>query len=97
MNNTLVPLFLSFAFIIILAGCSNSSTDDSSLRIMSYNIKFDDKSDTVNSWDQRKEQVINLMEFYEPDFLGTQEALLHQLQDIENGLGNMNWIGVGRT
>lgn len=97
MNNTLIPLFLSLAFIIILAGCSNSSTDDNTLRIMSYNIKFDDKSDTLNSWNQRKERVINLISFYDPDFLGTQEALIHQLNDIENGLNNVQWIGVGRS
>jgi len=64
---------------------------------MSYNIKFDDKSDTLNSWDSRKERVINLISFYEPDFIGTQEGLLHQLEDLEKGLGSYRWIGVGRA
>ncbi|HKL18885.1 MAG TPA: hypothetical protein VJ905_07940, partial [Halalkalibaculum sp.] len=64
---------------------------------MSYNIKFDDKSDTLNSWDSRKERVVNLISFYEPDFIGTQEGLLHQLEDLEKGLGSYRWIGVGRA
>ncbi|WP_249066817.1 endonuclease/exonuclease/phosphatase family protein [Halalkalibaculum roseum] len=64
---------------------------------MSYNIKFDDTSDTVNNWDNRKERVINLIAFYEPDFIGTQEAQLHQLQDMKKGLNKYEWIGVGRA
>lgn len=97
MNNVLTFFYLLLAALLIFASCRNTYREDAVIRTISYNIKFDDKSDTVNSWDQRKEQVINLISFYDPDFLGTQEALLHQLEDLENGLDNIDWIGVGRT
>lgn len=82
---------------VLTTACNTSNRQFSSIRVMSYNIKFDDKADTVNGWDKRKDQVVNLVRFYEPDFLGTQEGLLHQLEYMENGLRNMKWIGAGRT
>lgn len=91
-------LSVAIMIMIIALSCTKQSQYiPETTRVISYNIKFDDKSDTVNSWDQRKEQVTNLISFYEPDFLGTQEALLHQLEDLEDGLEAMRWIGVGRT
>lgn len=92
-NNIFLLSILTF---LILASCNKTTQTPSSIRIMSYNIKYDDKTDTVNGWKQRKEQVANLIAFYEPDFLGTQEGLLHQLQFMEERLGSMQWIGVGR-
>lgn len=92
-NNIFLLSILTF---LILASCNKTTQTPSSIRIMSYNIKYDDKTDTVNGWEQRKEQVANLIAFYEPDFLGTQEGLLHQLQFMEERLGSMQWIGVGR-
>lgn len=97
MNNTLVPLVLALSVIFIISACSGSTADKELVRVMSYNIKFDDKSDTLNSWNHRKERVINLISFYEPGFVGTQEALLHQLEDLEKGLKSYRWIGVGRA
>lgn len=98
MKHHTLGLTVTILIMIIAVSCTRQSQNDpTSIRAISYNIKFDDKSDTVNSWNQRKEQVINLISFYDPDFLGTQEALLHQLEDLEKGLGTMAWIGVGRT
>lgn len=82
---------------VLTTACNTSNRQFSSIRVMSYNIKFDDKADTVNGGDKRKDQVVNLVRFYEPDFLGTQEGLLHQLEYMENGLQNLKWIGAGRT
>lgn len=97
MHYTFTSFLIVLTTILVIAGCSSSSPGDRLTRVMSYNIKFDDTSDTLNNWDKRKERVINLIAFYEPDFIGTQEALLHQLEDLENGLENYEWIGVGRT
>lgn len=88
---------LLITFLGLTAACNTFNRQSSLTRVMSYNIKFDDKADTVNGWDKRKDQVVNLVRFYEPDFLGTQEGLLHQLEYMENGLRNMKWIGAGRT
>src|SRR5699024_4025520 len=52
--------------------------------------------DAPNNWDNRKGSVANLIQFYEPAFIGTQEALFNQLQDLDESLENYDWIGKGR-
>jgi endonuclease/exonuclease/phosphatase family metal-dependent hydrolase len=64
---------------------------------MSYNIRYDNPDDAPNNWDNRKERVANLISFYEPVFLGTQEAEFHQLDYLDQNLTQYDWIGVGRT
>lgn len=98
-DRSLIPLFTILLFGIFTAGRGRGKQSQVQfpIRIMSYNIKFDDKTDTVNNWDKRKKQVLNLISFYEPDFLGTQEVLVHQLRYLDQKLENMKWIGVGRA
>ncbi len=50
----------------------------------------------MNSWPHRKEDVVNLIAFHEPDFLGTQEGMAHQLKFMDNKLEKMEWIGLSR-
>lgn len=70
--------------------------ESADLRIMSYNLRYDNPDDGVNAWDNRKEWVTNVIQFYEPVFLGTQEGLLHQIEYLEQELEQYSWIGVGR-
>jgi endonuclease/exonuclease/phosphatase family metal-dependent hydrolase len=67
-----------------------------SFSVMSYNLRFANPSDGSNSWDKRKERVTNLINFYEPGLVGTQEGLLHQLKFISRELPYYQWIGKGR-
>lgn len=67
------------------------------VEVMTYNIKYDNKSDTLNAWDKRRDRIVNLISFYKPDFWGTQEVLDHQLRYLDHQLKNMKWIGVGRA
>ena len=66
------------------------------LRLMTYNIKYDNTKDTVNNWNDRKESLGRLIRHYNPSFIGIQEALHHQLTYIDSCLGNFSFIGVGR-
>ena len=66
------------------------------IKIMTYNIKYDNKNDTVNNWNDRKESLVKLLLHYEPTIIGTQEALHHQVDYIDNALANFSYIGVGR-
>jgi endonuclease/exonuclease/phosphatase family metal-dependent hydrolase len=63
---------------------------------MTYNIKYDNPGDSLNNWDRRKSELLGLIQYYEPDVLGTQEGLLHQLKYLDKGLANYSRIGVGR-
>ncbi|MEO6135705.1 MAG: endonuclease/exonuclease/phosphatase family protein [Ginsengibacter sp.] len=67
-----------------------------SLNVMTYNIRLDLPSDSLNSWPYRKDNLISEVLFYETDILGVQEALPHQMQDLQNGLPGFKYAGVGR-
>jgi len=66
------------------------------IRVMSYNIRFDNPTDGENQWSPRKDRVSGLIHYHSPDVLGVQEALVHQVQDLEAALPDYHWYGVGR-
>jgi endonuclease/exonuclease/phosphatase family metal-dependent hydrolase len=64
--------------------------------IVTYNIKYDDRSGDQNSWIMRKEGMIKLINSISPDILGIQEGLLHQVDYLDTNLDNFRYVGVGR-
>jgi len=88
-------IFITTAFTLT---CSEKSLAQAQkIRAMTYNIRYDNPDDAPNNWDNRKARVANPIAFYEPTFLGTQEALFHQLGYLDQQLPNYKWIGKGRT
>ncbi len=63
---------------------------------MSFNIRYDNPGDKENWWEDRKIEVVDLMEYYHPDFIGIQEGLLNQVEYINTNTSNYNYVGVGR-
>lgn len=86
MKNFVKVLFL---FLALPAGAQ-------SVAIMTYNIRYDNPGDGINQWSSRKEKVYDLIRKYDPDLLGVQEALHHQLTDITGNVKTYAYIGVGR-
>jgi endonuclease/exonuclease/phosphatase family metal-dependent hydrolase len=82
-------LFLALLFV------STASMSQSTM--MSYNIKYDNKSDTINNWNLRKEKLVKLIAYYEPSVIGMQEVLYNQLNYINDHLENYAYVGVGRV
>ena len=70
--------------------------DERQLSVMSFNIRYDNPNDGISSWDFRRDHVSEIIEKYAPDFLGLQEALLHQCRDVSRELKGYKWFGVGR-
>ena len=66
------------------------------LKVMTYNIRYDNPGDGINQWSNRKEKVLDLISKYDPSILGVQEALLPQLEDITRALPEYVFVGVGR-
>ncbi len=95
-NQLLLLLSFSFLFISCQPDESQKPEDDHIIRAMTYNIRFDIPDDNNDEWDNRKAHLTNMVQFYEPAFLGIQEGLLHQLQYLEEKLETYKWIGVGR-
>lgn len=63
---------------------------------MTYNIRLDTPADGVNQWPNRIEKVAGVILKYNPDIIGVQEALHHQLQDLIRLLPDYSYVGVGR-
>jgi endonuclease/exonuclease/phosphatase family metal-dependent hydrolase len=66
------------------------------LKVMSFNIRLQVASDKENAWTERKQDAVDLLNYYHPDYFGVQEALPEQMKDIKDGLKNYDYIGVGR-
>lgn len=64
---------------------------------MSYNIRYDNPADGTNNWHERKQDVVCLLDYYQPGVFGLQEGLVHQLEFIAEELEDYTYIGVGRN
>lgn len=73
-----------------------SSATAQPVKVMTYNIRYDNPGDGPNQWNSRKEKVFALIRKYDPDIFGVQEALYHQLTDIREALNDYEFFGVGR-
>ncbi len=87
----LLNLVLIFLLILLFAAAQGQTTS-----IMTFNIKYDNPADGEDSWDQRKDALVDLIARYHPDILGIQEGLLHQVEFIQQRIPNYTYIGVGR-
>jgi endonuclease/exonuclease/phosphatase family metal-dependent hydrolase len=83
-------IVLSFLLII------TSAVFPQNIKVMTYNIRLDLKSDGMNSWSERKDLFNAQLQFYEPDIFGIQEALPDQVADISTALPAYTHIGLGR-
>lgn len=81
---------------LLLAAFLCSATYAQDLQVMSYNIKYDNTSDLVNNWENRKAFLISQLNYYDADIIGTQEGLHHQLEDIKASLDRYDYVGIGR-
>ena len=61
---------------------------------MTFNVRYDNPDDGQNAWPLRKERVARVME--RATLVGVQEALYHQVLDLDQMLDGYDWVGVGR-
>jgi len=97
---------IAFSFILIASSLftmeyqTQENTDrenPNSITVMSYNIRYDNPGDGINAWPNRKDHVADMMAgVYEADIIGVQEALRHQLDDLQTRMPAYSWVGVGR-
>lgn len=66
------------------------------IRVMSFNIRYDEPRDGGNAWPNRKKLVASLIRFHHVDIVGVQEALKGQLDDLSELLPEYAWLGVAR-
>lgn len=93
-DSIIVVLFLLFCLDPLFHKSVRS--DDSDIRVMSFNIRFGTANDGDNHWDKRKEFLFETIRTFSPDLLGTQETLAFQKDFLSQQLKDLEGFGVGR-
>ncbi|HVR44292.1 MAG TPA: endonuclease/exonuclease/phosphatase family protein [Thermoanaerobaculia bacterium] len=90
---------VALAISLLLAGCGSqpAPAEEASLRVMSFNIRFDNPGDGENAWPHRRDVVASQIRSHGADLVGVQEALEHQLADLEALIPDFARFGSGRT
>jgi endonuclease/exonuclease/phosphatase family metal-dependent hydrolase len=67
-----------------------------SLKILTYNIRYDNPGDGPNAWPMRKAWLCEQIKTVSPGIFGIQEGLMNQVKYIDSTFSGFRHIGVGR-
>ncbi len=84
----ILTLWLAAAFVFPMAA--------ETLKVMAYNIRYPEKRDGANYWDNRRDVAMEMLRRYSPDLIGTQELFFRQGEDIVTALPEYVWLGTAR-
>jgi endonuclease/exonuclease/phosphatase family metal-dependent hydrolase len=87
-----ISLFLTLA----LATAVFATDEPQTLRIMSFNLRYGTANDGDNHWNKRKDLLIDTINAFKPDLLGTQETLGFQRDYLRDKLDGYEAFGVAR-
>jgi len=95
---------LVISLLLFFLGCKTSKistvsekkTSKKGYTIASYNVRYDNKKDDKNgrSWEERREQVLNVIRTYNFDIFGVQEPFENQINDMAADLVAYQRFGV---
>lgn len=83
--------------ILLLLGFSGSVAGQNQVRVMSFNIRYNNPGDGENAWPNRLDLVDRLLAYHAPDIIGVQEALEGQMNDLRKILPGFDSEGIART
>jgi dephospho-CoA kinase len=66
------------------------------INAITFNIRMDTQSDGINQWANRSKHCAELIQYHQADFIGMQEAFIHQIKDLAQNLPAYAWFGKGR-
>jgi endonuclease/exonuclease/phosphatase family metal-dependent hydrolase len=89
-------LIYSIAVLLFFVYACSGSGDKNAIKVITFNIRFDNPGDSLNSWTNRSSQVCNFIEDEKPDIIGMQEVLLSQYDVLDSVLTEYGSVGVGR-
>ncbi|MEM6724896.1 MAG: endonuclease/exonuclease/phosphatase family protein [Bacteroidota bacterium] len=75
---------------------ANMVLGQSDLKVISFNLRYDNPSDTVNPWNTRQLLASDLLNQFQPDLIGFQEVLKYQLDSLLVLNPDFAYVGVGR-
>lgn len=62
--------------ILLIAAAFFYITGYGQIKVMTFNIRYDNPDDDENWWGNRKQELVQLIDYYNPEFLGIQERLM---------------------
>ena len=68
----------------------------SRLRVLSYNVRYDNRHDVHDAWHERRDGVTDVVRFHRPDVVAFQEVLPNQRRDLRERLSAYTLVGRGR-
>ena len=96
-SRKVIPFGIVCLLASILFGCEQPSMlTPTPVRVISFNIRYDNPDDGEHNWQHRKEHVASTILFNDAQLIGVQEALKHQLDELSILLPGYQWTGVGR-
>jgi endonuclease/exonuclease/phosphatase family metal-dependent hydrolase len=66
------------------------------LNVITFNIRLNIASDSLNAWPYRKDKAASQILFHEANLVGVQEALYDQMTDLQQRLPAFKYVGGGR-
>ena len=84
--------------VLLVAACGASAAEGEgtdAVRVMSFNIRYDNPADGPNAWPHRRDWVAEIIR-REAKVVGMQEVLKRQLDDLKARLPEFEFHGVGR-
>src|SRR6187431_3396321 len=83
-------------FFIVISLMISMSIQSQELNVMTFNIRYNTKNDSLNAWPYRKDNAASQIRFHNVQILGVQEALHEQMMDLGQSLSQYKYVGVGR-
>lgn len=89
-------LLTIFATLALAVSCSSPNAQREPLKVMSFNIRYDNPGDSANAWPNRRDAIVRMIAVERPAVLGIQEGLAHQVAFLDSALTGYSYVGVGR-
>lgn len=90
-------LGLFSAAVALMSPWAWAGDEAADVRVMSFNIRYGSANDGENSWDRRRDFLVETVRAFDPDLLGTQETLAGQRDFLAAKLDGYGVLAAGRT
>lgn len=99
-NSTKRQIFLCLRICLFIVACQGVCVKVCAkvvkIKCITLNLRYDNKWDGANKWDNRKQQVLSFIEEENADIICLQEVLNRQLVDINAFQNSYSYVGAGR-
>jgi endonuclease/exonuclease/phosphatase family metal-dependent hydrolase len=81
---------------IIIGLIATVNIQSQELNVLTFNIRYNTKNDSLNAWPYRKDNAASQVLFHHVHILAVQEALHDKMIDLSQSLRRFKYTGVGR-